>query len=401
MTTRTDPLTHQPSDQRADAALAELERFRARFDAIVGNMPGLVYQFTLGADGAVAFPYLSEGCAALLGMAGAELQAAPERFLQLILPEDRRAYNEAMRTSMRHMSSWNWEGRIWIEAWNDVKWINLRASPRPLEDLSGSVMWEGIMTNITESKREQLEVTRSRARLAELTAHSDAVKEQERTRIAREIHDELGGNLTAIKMALAMLSKRLPADQPQLADKAEYVDALVDRTIDAVHRISLDLRPSMLDFGIVAALEWQLKEFEKQNGIACSFSANEKEIALSQAHATALFRIFQEALTNIAKHAGAQRVEVSLQRLRHQIVLKISDDGKGIAPADRAKPQSFGLRGMQERAEALGGAMTLAPTPGGGTTVSIKIMLAPSTEPLHYDDAAPGSAASGAASDDQ
>ena len=241
----------------------------------------------------------------------------------------------------------------------------------------GSVQWEGIMTNITASKLAQLEVTNSRAGLAELTAHIEEVKEQERTRIAREIHDDLGGNLTAIKMALAMLSKRLPPDQPQLADKAAYVDALVDRTIEAVHRISLDLRPSMLDFGIVAALEWQVKEFEKQMGVACTFSSNEKEIDLAADHASALFRIFQEALTNIAKHARATRVTVILQRLRHHIALKIADNGGGIAPADRIKPGSFGLRGMSERALALGGTLALSRAPGGGTIVTIKIKLSP------------------------
>ena len=348
-------------------------------DAIVSNNPGLVYQFVLHADGSVAFPHLSEGCAALLGLAAAELRAQPGRFLQLILPEDRRSYSDTMHASASAMSGWNWEGRIWIEAWNDVKWINLRATPRALAEPAGSVQWEGLMTNISASKQEQHEVTRSRARLAELTAHIEQVKEQERTRIAREIHDDLGGNLTAIKMALAMLARRLPPDQPQLAEKAAYVDSLVDRTIDAVHRISLDLRPSMLDFGVVAALEWQSKEFEKQMGIACSFTCHEKEIDLSLDHATALFRIFQEALTNIAKHAHASRVTVSLQQLRHHISLKISDNGGGIAQADRLKPHSFGLRGMSERAQALGGTLALSHAPGGGTVVTIKIRLGSSS----------------------
>ena len=349
----------------------------AVMQAFVSNTPGLVYQFTLHADGSVAFPYLSEGCAALLGLSAPELQEAPGKFLDLILPDDRKDYIDAMMASATGLAPWNWEGRIWIDAWNDVKWINLRAAPHHLPAEPGAVQWEGIMTNITANKQEKEEVTRSRARLAELNAHVEQVKEQERTRIAREIHDDLGGNLTAIKMALAMLARRLPPDQPQLAEKAAYVDALVDRTIDAVHRISLDLRPSMLDFGIVAALEWQVGEFEKQNGIACSFSCNEKDIDLGLDHATALFRIFQEALTNIAKHARASRVVVRLQRLRQQVTLTITDNGTGIAAADRSKPQSFGLRGMNERARALGGTMAITAANGGGTVVTIRIRLAP------------------------
>jgi signal transduction histidine kinase len=367
------------STARDSAALAaELEQVQARFNAIVSNTPGLVYQFVLDGEGAVSFPYLSDGCQALLGLTAAELHREPGRFLDLILAEDRKSYLDAMQASASALWSWNWEGRIWVDAWKDVKWINLRSTPHMLPAQNGQpggVRWEGIMTNITESKLEQLEVRQSRARLAELTAHIDKVKEQERTRIAREIHDELGGNLTAIKMALAMLTARLGDQDSTLQDKADYVDALVDRTIDAVHRISLDLRPALLDLGLVTALEWQVKEFEKQAGVQCAFSANQREIALDNDQATVLFRIAQEALTNIAKHANASRVTVKLVRTRHHVSLKISDNGAGIGHADRAKPDSFGLRGMAERARALGGTLTLSHAAGGGTVVAIKIKL--------------------------
>ena len=355
----------------------------ARFNAIVNHTPGLVYQFLLGADGRHAFPYLSEGCAPLLGVQPAELQRDPDLFLRLILPEDRKGYLEAMAVSKISLSSWNWEGRIWIDAWKDVKWINLRATPHAAG--AGAVQWDGIMTNITDSKIEQQDALRSRARLAELTDHIEQVKEQERARIAREIHDDLGGNLTAIKMALSMLSARLPPDQPSLVEKAAYLDDLVDRTIEAVHRISLDLRPSTLDLGIVAALEWQAREFEKGSGVACIFRSAEREIELDADHAAALFRIFQEALTNVAKHAGATRVTVTLRRQRQHLTLAICDNGRGIAPADRLKPASFGLRGMSERARALGGTLTLSAAPGGGTMVTIKIRLAPPAPAANRD----------------
>jgi signal transduction histidine kinase len=357
------------------AATAALEQYQARFNAVVDHTPGLVYQFVQHEDASIAFPYLSEGCAALLGLSVTQLQQDPARFLQLVLPEDRKGYLDAMAASKAHLASWNWEGRIWIDGeWKDVKWINLRATPHVLAQSPGSVQWDGIMTNITASKLEQEEVLRSRARLAELTDHIEQVKEQERTRIAREIHDDLGGNLTAIKMALAMLAARLPQDQ-QLRDKAAYLDDLVDRTIDAVHRISLDLRPSTLDLGLVAALEWQAREFERQAGVGCVFRSAAREIDLDPDHASALFRIFQEALTNIAKHAGATRVLVTLRRQRHQLLLTICDNGRGIAPSDRLKPHSFGLRGMSERARALGGTLTLSEAPGGGTMVAIKTRL--------------------------
>nr|WP_315252253.1 histidine kinase [uncultured Duganella sp.] len=364
-----------PPPDANQSLLDELEQVRARFAAIVSNTPGLVYQFVLHADGRIGFPYLSDGCLALLGLSAAELHAAPQRFLAQILEADRPSYLASMQASASTLWSWNWEGRIWVEAWQDVKWINLRSTPQALAD--GAVRWDGIMTNITDSKLEQQQVHHSRARLAELSAHTDRVKEQERSRIAREIHDELGGNLTAIKMAVAMLAARLAHAEPALREKTEYVDALVDRTIDAIHRIALDLRPALLDLGLVAALEWQVKEFRKQTGIDSSFSANQRDIGLDHDQTTALFRIAQEALTNIAKHANASKVSVKLARLRHHISLKISDNGGGIGPADHGKPASFGLRSMAERARALGGTLSLTPASGGGTVVAIKIKRDP------------------------
>jgi PAS domain S-box-containing protein len=346
----------------------------ARFRAIVSNTPGLVYQFLLATEGSVSFPYLSEGCHALLGVAPARLCDDSSVFLDLIVPEDRQSYLDSMAASAESMKAWNWEGRILVEKWNDIKWINLRSTPRALPGVG--VQWEGIMTNITQSKREQAEVERSRAQLAELSAHVETVEEKERMRIARELHDDLGGNLTAIKMALALMARHRGSEEATVfAEKVQYVDSLVDRTIEAVHRISADLRPSILDLGIVAAINWQAKEFEKQLGIPCEVSTNKKEIELDPDYATALFRIFQEALTNVGKHAKATRVMVHLARSNRSISLQVADDGRGIAATDRLKPKSFGIRGMEERTSALGGRLTVACADDGGTVVTIKIPL--------------------------
>jgi two-component system sensor histidine kinase UhpB len=348
-----------------------MDQYQARFYAVASHMPGLVYQCAQQADGSIAFPYLSDGCAALLGIPPDALRQDPGRLLGLILEQDRAAYLASMQASRAGMSPWNWEGRIHVAAWDDVKWISLRASPR--RD-GAVVLWDGIMTNITDSKTAQLG-------LAALRGHSELVKEQERARIARELHDDLGGNLTAIKMALAMLAQRLPAEPAILADKAAYLDSLVDRTIDAVHRIARDLRPSTLDLGIVAALEWQASEFAGRTGIACRADID-PDIALSDDQATALFRIFQEALTNIAKHAAATTVSVRLRQVADTLQLSISDNGRGVAASDRVKPDSFGLRGMEERARALKGSLTLSVPPGGGTMVSVLIPLSPCMPPV-------------------
>ncbi len=219
--------------------------------------------------------------------------------------------------------------------------------------------------------------TQDGAHLARWQEQLDHAREQERTqersRIARDIHDELGGNLAALKMALAMLDQHLPAQCPQLQQRVAYLDALVDRSIDAMHDIVLDLRPGVLDFGIVAALESHLKQFEAHTGVHCVLTSNLAGIELDPDQASALFRICQEALTNSARHAKASRIGVSLVRTRHHLSLKIADNGRGMVEADRAKPASFGLRGMMERAKALKGTLTLTANADGGTTVAIKI----------------------------
>jgi signal transduction histidine kinase len=355
-----------------------LSASESRFRAIVSNTPGLVYQCLLAPDGAVSFPYLSAGCQPLLGITGRQLRAHPALFEQHILEEDRADYRATMAESAATLKNWNWEGRIHIEKWNDIKWINLRATPRIIA--KQGIQWEGVMTNITQSKHEALEIKQSRAQLAELSAHIEHVKELERTHIAREVHDDLGGNLTAIKMALALLIRRLPANEAALIEKAQYVDSLADRSIESIHRIAADLRPSILDIGIVAALEWHTREFAKQSGISCRFHSTREDIDLAPESAAALFRVFQETLTNIGKHARASAVHIKLTLNRHCVSLIVTDDGCGIAAADQLKPKSFGIRGMVERAHALGGEFLIDALPQGGSRAKIKIPLSVSQQ---------------------
>ncbi|MEM8514887.1 signal transduction histidine kinase [Massilia sp. MP_M2] len=211
-------------------------------------------------------------------------------------------------------------------------------------------------------------------------ALDDAARQDERTRIARELHDDLGGNLIAIKMALARLSARLPADQSGLAGQAQYIDDLVERTIESVERISLGLRAAPLDLGLVAALAWLAREFTRQTGVAVTTHCPDTP-APAPAHADALFHIAQEALTNVAKHARATQVTLTLEREGGELTLSICDNGCGIDPAARTRPHAFGLRGMHERASALGGVLSLSAAPGGGTMLTVKIRLAPPVAP--------------------
>lgn len=363
--------------KRAKASVTEPQR-RPAANAAPGaspDAPGLVYRFLLRDDGSQAFPYLSRGCQALLGVSPQWLRRQPGGLAALIVEEDRASFAAGMRESARRLSTWNWEGRIRIESWHDIKWINLRAAPRRLAGVG--VQWEGLMTNITHGKLAEQEILQSRRQLAELSAHVDQVKEEERKRIAQEIHDDLGGNLTAIKMAVAQLRRRLAQGAPELTERLDYVDALVDRSIEAAHRISRDLRPGILDLGIVEAIAWQAREFEKQSGIRCELHLPPGDVPLPSSRATALFRIFQEALTNIGKHSGASAVQVRLEPTQDRLHLWIADDGRGLAEGERRRPDAFGIRGMRERVHALGGEFDIGNGERGGCVLSV---LLPSSD---------------------
>ena len=358
----------------SSAKARALAESRSRFKALVTNTPGLVFEFLLNAKQELMFGYLSEGCKALLDIESEVLKKAPQKFFDLIDKSDRALLKKNIRASASVLKTLNWEGRVWIEAWQDIKWVNLRATPKKLAN--GIVQWQGIMTNITQSKNERFELEQSRRRLSELSAHLQYIKEEERGRIAREIHDDLGGNLTAIKIGLSSILKKLPQDQLALIEKAKGLEAIVDSTFEAAHRISGDLRPNILELGVVAALEWQAKEFEKQMDIPCFFTANHHaEIAETNEQAITLFRICQEAMSNIAKYANAKRVDVALTFSQNEIMMTIIDDGVGIDTGDMLKPNSFGLRGMAERVAALGGRFLIGKVSDKGTKISVSLPI--------------------------
>jgi two-component system, NarL family, sensor histidine kinase UhpB len=237
--------------------------------------------------------------------------------------------------------------------------------------------WDGVMFNITQSKHEKQQIEQSRRDLAQLTAHMNHIKEQERISIAREIHDDLGGNLTAIKMGLASIAKQITEGKVVDLEQTSNLESIVNRTFEAVHRISGNLRPSILDLGIVDAIEWQLNQFKKQVGLECQFTTNQSEISLASEQSMALFRICQESLSNIAKYAKATEVKVDLKVNDIDVYMTVIDNGIGIKDADKFKTNSFGLRGMQERVSALNGSLSINPSKStkAGTEIVVKIPL--------------------------
>lgn len=357
--------------RRDQAAVKALDDSESRFQAIVSNIPGLVFQCCLNEKNEISFNYLSGGCKTLLGISSEELLNFPYKFMELILPEDRPLFMDSMQYSADNLLGWNWEGGIWIEEWHDIKLINLRASPSI--NSRGAVQFGGIMTNITQIKNEKLLIEQSHKLLAELSAHLATVKEEERHKIAREIHDDLGGNLTAIKIGLASLANQLDRSQHALIEKAKQLELIVNSTFDAAHRISSDLRPNILELGIVAAMEWQANQFEKQIGILCDFTTNDENISLDAEKSIVLFRVCQEALSNIAKHAKANLVIIKLTSFAHEINMQITDDGVGISAEAQRKKNAFGIRGMSERVTALKGSFSIQPGSSNGTEIVVKL----------------------------
>lgn len=242
--------------------------------------------------------------------------------------------------------------------------------------------------DITIRKQSEEKLLRSREQLRELTRHLEAVREEEQQRLSRELHDELGQTLTALKIDVSWLKKRSATLRNEaVSEKIRAMSELIDQTIATTKRISTALRPAMLDdLGLVSAVEWQTDEFKKCSGINCALAVTPPKIVINPEIANAVFRILQEALTNILRYAEATRVKISLNATEEQIELKVKDNGKGISKEKIKDPQSLGLIGMRERLYPFGGALDIKGRKGKGTTVSIVIPLGQSDgEEKHGD----------------
>lgn len=246
----------------------------------------------------------------------------------------------------------------------------------PIVEEDGEVVASVIaFRDIAERKRAEDQLRESQQQLRQLSASLQTLREEERTRIARELHDELGQVLTALKMDLSWMRARFSSDQAVLSLQAESMAKMIDATVLAVRRIASDLRPWLLDeLGLSAAIEWLLEDFGKRSGIEYTLRRSHDEFDFDSQCATAIFRILQESLTNVARHAQASKVAVALLDTGDEIVLSIKDNGKGMdANADKKSGISYGLLGIRERAYALGGELKIESSPGQGTLVEVTI----------------------------
>ncbi|MED5619741.1 hybrid sensor histidine kinase/response regulator [Ideonella sp. BN130291] len=219
------------------------------------------------------------------------------------------------------------------------------------------------------------EVAASRQRLSELAQHLQTNIEMERAAIAREIHDDVGGSLTALKFDLAWIARHSPT--PDVLQRVNSALETVTHAIEASQRIMHNLRPAILEQGLVAALQWMTARFEKRTGIQCHFRTSHETMQLPAGVPLVAYRTAQEALTNVSKHSGAARVSIDLSLARGVLSLEVSDNGRGLSAADLAKARSFGIRGLHERAGTVGGWVDLSSRPGGGTTLILSVPLHP------------------------
>jgi len=241
-----------------------------------------------------------------------------------------------------------------------------------------------LRTEIWDRERAEEQLRTSLDQLRALAARLQSVREEERTSIAREIHDELGQACTAIKMDLALIGRRTTKGQARLRAKVHSASQLVDNMITTLRRIASELRPRTLDhLGLTAALEWQAQDFESRTGIHCQVTLPRDPLALDSERSTAIFRIFQESLTNVARHAQAARVEARLEVEAQHLIFQVHDNGRGFDPVEAKSRRSLGLVGMQERALLLHGDLKIEGVPGAGTTMTLRIPLPTSTPPMH------------------
>jgi len=237
------------------------------------------------------------------------------------------------------------------------------------------ILFQGI--DITERKNAEKALREQQELLRELSAHHDSVREGERAHIAREIHDELGQALTALKMDLSLLTLKFGEATPQIREQVQELKGRVDAIIQVVRDVATALRPAALDLGILPGVEWLVEEFQKRSGIRCTVSVVDSDIAVGEDRSIVLFRIIQESLTNVSRHANARKVQILLDHDAERIRLDVEDDGVGFDVDSARRKKTFGLLGIQERVIMLRGELRITSAPGHGTRVSVSMPLEP------------------------
>jgi len=242
----------------------------------------------------------------------------------------------------------------------------------------GMKFYTVILRDVTARVQAEAALKRSQQELLELGAAADVAREQEKNRIARELHDELGQALTMLQMDVAWCKQKLPAGEGDFARRLDKMAGLLTSTVAATRRIAADLRPLLLDdLGLLPAVESLVENFMQRTGITCELAVSNPGMQLPAAHSTAVFRVVQEALTNVAKHAEAEHVEVAIEQGATAVTVSIRDNGRGFSPQEPRKAGSFGLVGVRERAYLIGGDVTITSAHGQGTSIDLRLPITP------------------------
>jgi PAS domain S-box-containing protein len=266
-----------------------------------------------------------------------------------------------------------WEGEIWDRRKNGEVYP-AHTTITAVKDNNGIVTnYIGTFSDITERKRIEQELLQTTKQMRELVANYEASQEAERKSIAREVHDELGQVLSTLRLDISMIRTRFGKKNPELMALIQNTTGLVDRAIYGVRNVSENLRPAVLGMGVVTAIEWLCDNFTAHTGIPCVLDAPEQGVELEEARAVVIFRIVQESLTNVMRHADAHNVDIVISLCGGNLCVAVRDDGRGFNMSDSKQQASFGLLGMRERARAWGGHLDIASAPGKGTVISVHI----------------------------
>jgi PAS domain S-box-containing protein len=353
----------------------QIEKEKDLSNKIIDSLPGIFYLLDCTSSKIIRWNKRVE---TITGYSSEEIDTIP--YLDFIDESDRKNLSEKL---MEVLINGNSEAEVNIRT-KDGRRIAYYFTGW-LVNLEGNPFIIGNALDISARKKAEQELDESYKSIRKLTSYLQNIREEERTNIAREIHDELGQLLTVMKMDVSWLNKKIGTDaEVPVKNKMKDLLDMIDGTVKTVRRISSELRPSLLDdLGLVAAIEWHLIEFEKRVGIKTSFTDAADEVVLPDKVKTGIFRIFQESLTNVARHAEASKITVKMECKNNMFLLKISDNGIGFDKTKVADKRTLGILGMKERSEMMGGIYDIVSTPGKGTTILVKVPLSETVQNLN------------------
>jgi len=342
----------------------ELIKNEKKFRDLVDLLPQTVYEMDLQGN----FKFTNKYGIQSFGYTQEDIKKGVN-FLQLFVSAERKRVRANIQSILEGGST---IGNEYTSLRKDGTTFQSLFYTNPIMQNDEAIGLRGVVIDITDRKKAESDLKESRDQLRSLASHLQTVREEERLIMAREIHDELGQALTALKMDLIWMQKRLTPEQKEQLNKVHTMSQLVDSTIQTVRRISTELRPGLIDdLGLQAAMEWYCGEFQNRTGIKCNLDLDEDEHPFEQDRVIAVFRIFQEALTNVARHADAENVFVSLHFNSETLSMEIKDNGMGITEEQIFSQKSLGLVGLRERVNPWGGTVIISGIKNIGTTVKV------------------------------